>query len=70
MNKRDMCIKCRNKSIGCEKFCTVYKNSFESCLDSVKMNLRIKQREAEIAQRVSRKGVKRNEKKSVRNRSF
>ena len=67
---RDCCKRCKNESIGCEKFCTAYKNSFESCLDTVKMNLRIKQREAEIAQRVSKKGVKRNEKKSVRYRSF
>lgn len=51
-NKRDMCIKCRNKSIGCEKFCEAYKGSFRAYLSNIITNNRIAQREREIAMRV------------------
>lgn len=53
-NKRDMCINCRNKSIGCEKFCEAYKGSFNSYLYTIMANNRIAQREREIALRLKK----------------
>lgn len=59
---RDMCHMCKNKSIGCEKFCSTYKSSFDLSLHNIITNSRIAQREQEIAHRLRRR-VKKNESK-------
>ena len=58
---RDMCVRCKNKSIGCEKFCSTYKSSYDKYIYNIINNNRIAKREQEIAQRVRRR--KRNESK-------
>ncbi len=60
-NKRDMCIRCRNKSIGCEKFCSTYKSSYDNSICNIIANNRIALREREIALRL--RGVKKRENK-------
>lgn len=60
-NKRDMCINCRNKSIGCEKFCSAYKSSYDKSIYNILASNRIAQREREIALRL--RGVKKRESK-------
>ena len=49
---RDMCHKCKNKSIGCEKFCSTYKSSYDKYIYNIITNNRIAKREREIALRV------------------
>lgn len=55
---RDCCKKCRNTSIGCEKFCIQYRSSYQ---DNIKYTLRIRKREHEIYLKM--KGVKNNDRK-------
>ena len=50
--KRDMCYKCKNKSIGCKKFCSTYKSSYDMIICNIITNNRIAKREQEIALRV------------------
>lgn len=53
---RECCQKCRNTSLGCEKFCSSYRSSYQ---DSIRNTLRIRQREREIYLKM--KGVRKNE---------
>ena len=59
--KRDMCVRCKNKSIGCEKFCNSYKSSYDKTIYNIITNNRIAKREQEIALRV--RGEKQHENK-------
>ena len=59
--KRDMCVRCKNKSIGCEKFCSTYKSSYDKTICNIITNNRIAKREQEIALRV--RGEKQHENK-------
>lgn len=45
--------KCKNKSIGCSKFCDRHRESFQETLEEVKLQLRVRQREAEIIKKIS-----------------
>ena len=45
--------KCKNKSIGCSKFCDRHRESFQETLEEVKLQLRVQQREAEIIKKIS-----------------
>lgn len=45
--------KCKNKGIGCSKFCDRYRESFRDTLEEHKLQLRVQQREAEIIRKMS-----------------
>lgn len=47
-------MKCKNRSIGCSKFCDRSRGSFQDTLEEVKLQLRVR-----------RKEVRRNEDKQV-----
>ena len=57
--KRDMCVRCQNKSIGCKKFCSTYKSSYDKTIQNILDVRRAAIREQEIALRV--RGAKKNE---------
>ena len=59
--KRDMCVRCKNKSIGCKKFCSTYKSSYDNTIQNIIDTRRAALREQEIALRL--RGAKRNESK-------
>lgn len=46
-------MKCKNRSIGCSKFCDRSRGSFQDTLEEVKLQLRVRQREAEIIRKMS-----------------
>jgi hypothetical protein len=46
-------MKCKNRSIGCSKFCDRSRESFRETLEEVKLQLRVRQREAEIIRKMS-----------------
>lgn len=46
------CETCKNKKIGCSKFCTKYKNEYDLCIESIKLQQRVHQREEEIIRRI------------------
>lgn len=50
--KRDMCFKCKNESIGCKKFCSTYKSSYDKTIENILNARRAAKREQEIALRV------------------
>lgn len=50
--KRDMCYKCKNESIGCKKFCSAYKSSYDKTIENILNARRAAKREQEIALRV------------------
>lgn len=50
--KVDMCTGCRNKSIGCKKFCSSYKSSYEEYIRNITIGSRIRQGEKEVLRRM------------------
>lgn len=46
-------MKCKNRSVGCSKFCDRSRGSFRETLEEVKLQLRVQQREAEIIKKIA-----------------
>lgn len=47
-----ICDFCKNKSIGCSKFCSDYKDSYERCIIYAKFVSEMKRKEQEIRKRM------------------
>lgn len=43
-----MCKNCKNKTVGCSKFCDRSRNEFREHIEELKLQIRVRQREAEI----------------------
>lgn len=50
----EMCRKCKNKTIGCSKFCSSYKRSYDSFINNTKQLMRVRLREQEIYNKLRR----------------
>lgn len=50
----EICQNCRKRTIGCSKFCSDYKSSFDHCIIYNKWISGIRKREEEILKEVKR----------------
>ena len=47
-----VCSICKQKRIGCTKFCNKYKTDYDMCIETIKIKMRNEQREYDIVRRI------------------